>query len=631
MRSVLALVALLLPLIYAVNWYRGLARNIREAKASGIPYVVLPVFIYNRYWLTTHRIWIPWLRKLPASWTESWIDFLSPEFMWLDLHEPFKRLGTDIILLVTPGKSLLVVADADAISEIANRRHDFPKPVEIYKAVSIFGENVVSTEGHVWRQHRKITSPPFTEKNNQMVWTESIHQAQSMLKSWLGPNGEPKTVSTVANDTMRLSLHVISRAGFGVRCLWPGVESEDTGDAFSSAKIQAGHTMSYKDALTTLLHNLVWLIVVPHWLLAILPFEASKRAYQAYTEWGKIMTELFQKKKAEILAGEEASSDGMDLMGALAKGAGVTATTKTDQPSPQLLTDSEIMGNAFVFILAGHETAANVLHFAFLHLALFPDSQRLLHDSLDEIFGSRAPETWDFDTDCPRLFTSMTGAVMNETLRVIPPVVNIPKCTRTPQKIVVGGKQMVVPGGAMVGLDVAAVHHNPKYWSEVPEASRTASSATMDEKDGSHEDLHEFNPSRWLSFPTTSTTSTTTPNTDTATTTAPSATPQQQLHHPTRGAFIPFSLDARSCLGRRFAQVEVLATLATVLRSHTVELDVHGSGFESWNQAADRARYLLKFAMGSMITLQMRHGAVGVRFVRREEPGAASGAAGQTK
>jgi cytochrome P450 len=90
--------------------------------------------------------------------------------------------------------------------------------------VDLFGKNVVSTEGGVWRQHRKITSPPFTEKNNHLVWAESLHQAQSMVESWVGIDGaRNKTIGKVADDTMRLSLHVISRAGFGVRLLWPGL------------------------------------------------------------------------------------------------------------------------------------------------------------------------------------------------------------------------------------------------------------------------------------------------------------------------------------------------------------------------------------------------------------------------
>ena len=41
---------------------------------------------------------------------------------------------------------------------------------------------------------------------------------------------------------------------------------------------------------------------------------------------------------------------------------------------------------------------------------------------------------------------------------------------------------------------------------------------------------------------------------------------------PAKGAFAPFSEGARSCLGRKFAQVEFVACLVMVMRSWSVEL-----------------------------------------------------------
>ena len=63
------------------------------------------------------------------------------------------------------------------------------------------------------------------------------------------------------------------------------------------------------------------------------------------------MDEIFQQKKAAILKGEE--GDSLDLMIALVKGAGVTKQSSIGgKPLVQTLTDREILGNAFVFILA---------------------------------------------------------------------------------------------------------------------------------------------------------------------------------------------------------------------------------------------------------------------------------------
>ena len=109
---------------------------------------------------------------------------------------------------------------------------------------------------------------------------------------------------------MRLSLYVISYAGFGVKLLWPHEEIEEKGQA---GVIPEGHSMSYKDSLSTLLENILVVMLLPRWFLSRSPFKATKVAYNAYLEWGKYMREMFEAKKAEVKAGE--SREGMDLMG----------------------------------------------------------------------------------------------------------------------------------------------------------------------------------------------------------------------------------------------------------------------------------------------------------------------------
>ena len=278
MVSLLALTLAVFPALYVYNYYTCFARNLAAAKASNLKYVIVPVYPFNRFWLITHRAWLLLLCKLPRAWTESWLDVVDPEWPWIHLYAPFKKLGADTFLTVSPGGNMLWCVEPNVIAQITTRRNDFPKPIELYGSLDVYGKNVLSTEGAVWRHHRKVTSPPFTEKNNHLVWTESLHQAHCMVRSWLGPDGAGnKTVEKVSDDTMRLSLHVISRAGFGVRLLWPGVEDKSTdgmdaglrgGKEESSSDIPAGHTMSYTEALSSLLHNILWVFLVPNWLLS---------------------------------------------------------------------------------------------------------------------------------------------------------------------------------------------------------------------------------------------------------------------------------------------------------------------------------------------------------------------------
>lgn len=347
------------------------------------------------------------------------------------------------------------------------------------------------------------------------------------------------------------------------------------------------------------------------------------------------MQEMYQSKKEEIKSGE--TREGMDLMGAMLKGAGITTESLNEKdpekggPSKQLLTDDEILGNAFVFILAGHETAANTIHFSMLYLAMNWSSQERLQRDLDEVFGSRPVSEWDYEHDVPKLFGNMCGAVMNEELRLIAPVIGIPKSTlaNSPQPLTLGGKRVTVPGGCHITLDTPATHRNPKYWPTMCGAN-----ATEEEID---RDLDSFKPERWLVDPSSKSGN---PNGHAAQAHdseepediggPQSADTSTSLYHPARGAYIPFSEGYRACLGRRFAQVEVLAVLAVIFREYSVELAVDEFASEDevarmseemkrgvWIKSRDRAEWLLKYGMGTIITIQMRNGKVPLRFVKR--------------
>lgn len=263
------------------------------------------------------------------------------------------------------------------------------------------------------------TEHELVKSVDRMMW--NFRRADFLLVTgWVGKEGKSTgALMDVATQAMRLSLHVISRAGFGVRLEWPHEET--------SKQIPAGHTLTYKEALETLLLNIITVMLTPKSILRNSPLKLHKVANKAYVEWGKYMREMYEAKREEVKGGE--SSEGMDLMGALVKGAGITteslnangqADSKNDGSTPaprQLLTDEEIYGNAFVFILAGHETAANTIHFAILYLAMHWSSQEHLQKDLDSMLGDKPISEWSYEEDMPKLFGGMCGAVMNEELR----------------------------------------------------------------------------------------------------------------------------------------------------------------------------------------------------------------------
>ena len=642
-------------------------QNLRAAQRSGIPYIITPWMGFDRKFLASEFLWYPIASRLPSFLTEPWLSVTRSDWSWRYRRAPFEAIGSDTVILVNYNKNMIYTCDADVITQITMRRNDFPKPIEIYEIMDMYGKNVVTVEGSEWRRHRKITGAQFNEKSNALVWKESLFQAQEMVRCWYQgiAAGErvvdqskadnvdkPSVIYELSRDTMKLSLGVISRAGFGVRCLWPtarGQANEEIPEgSMSSTIVPKGHVMSYVQSLETLLHYVIAILMLPLWFLSKLiaigpysfdadsavaemaPIKVLNTVATAFLEWRQYMQEIYLTQVDAAKSGEASTNeDGLDLMGAMVRNSGVVPSAKTVKPGTGLV-ESEILGNSFVMFLAGHETAANSLHFASLFLACRPEIQRKLQADLDEILRDAPadPKDWDYETYMPKLFAGWAGAIMNEQLRLLPPVVNIPKSTSPhlpAQPIKVNGKDCLIGPDTFINLNTICVHRNPKYWPAGPPRDGAPVHPSNPKND-----LDEFKPERW--FVSTSddkdgAAKQLAQDADKDTGVDLSPDTAASFFRPPKGAYIPFSEGFRACLGRRFAQVEILAALAVMFKDNSVELDVdedevvekmpEDERTQQWHKARSEVERKINEESTTIITLQMRGAPIKLRVCKR--------------
>lgn len=341
------------------------------------------------------------------------------------------------------------------------------------------------------------------------------------------------------------------------------------------------------------------------------------------------MREFLVDKVSDVRQGDR--DVGMDIMGSLAATSYQDDNAKGNTQRGTKLTDDEIIGNAFIMFLAGHETTANVLHFTLLELANNPAAQRQMQQDVDAIFGTGDPDTWDYEEATNAMMGSMLAAVMNETLRMMPPVVEVPKVVNPEQgdqTITIDGVKHILPAGMYVGLGVASAARNRRYWPST-KPSRVSGEPT---------DLNDWVPERWFRPSPKDEQSYTPIEGATAadeyfggcTGSDSGSDTSTQLFRPVRGSFIPFSDGPRSCLGRRIAQIEIIATLAVIFQRYSIENAVdEWAGEEEVSQmtqrekeelygkATKRSRETLRQAQ-SVVTLKLHGGKhVPVRLVKR--------------
>jgi len=429
-------------------------------------------------------------------------------------------------------------------------------------------------------------------------------------------------------------------------------DTTDGEDVIKSGEVPEGHQMSYVDALDTILHLILIALLVPDWIIRIAPIAILQKTRMAYIEWGKYMVEMYEKKLQQILTSKTKDDDsGLDLMGAMIRGSGQIPGTPNYGKGPEAgLSKQEIIGDSFLLFIAGHETTANTIHFTILYLAMHPDIQRKLQAELDTIFGSRIskPEDWNYDEDLPQLFSGFAGAIMNEELRLIPPVIVIPKCTlpNSPQTLTVEGKECTVPADTYISLNVGSAHRNPKHWPHGP-VRAAEDGGPIHPLSNPDNDMEEFKPERWILDASDGEAEQESKSALTKVDAEGDRDPEKKpegdefginampdtaasMFRPPRGAYIPFSDGSRACLGRRFAQVEILAMLAVIFSTHSVELDTNSFASEEevlkmdkderktvWREAKKEAERKMKDEIAALLTLQLRGKGIKVRICER--------------
>ncbi|XP_040078399.1 cytochrome P450 3A18 [Ixodes scapularis] len=177
-----------------------------------------------------------------------------------------------------------------------------------------------------------------------------------------------------------------------------------------------------------------------------------------------------------------------------------------------LIEDRLLIANCFIFLLGGFDTTAVALAYIMHILAKYPEEQDNILREITEAFPDKKELGYDEIHRLKRL-----EMVISESLRLYPVIVTFVS-RNCQQDITVMGQ--FIPAGANVTLPVWHLHHSAEHWP----------------------DPLKFDPERF----------------------------NEDKGKPHVGAYLPFGLGPRACIGKRFAMLELKATVCKVLRSFRV-------------------------------------------------------------
>jgi cytochrome P450 len=343
--------------------------------------------------------------RLPgAAQMLAWV--LAPT--WL-MDRCFARYGSSFTITLNGGRRLVLFADPAAIRTIFTAPPELaPSAASSTPIAAVLGpSSVLTLIGPAHLRQRKLLLPPFHGerlREYEAVFEQATRRA---LADW------PAGVPVRAHPRMQaITLEVILRAVFG---------------------LEAERMETLRAAITNLLTNATVEALREAFLGSLRRGEGSlARKLRALDEL--IYAELGRRRAADDLAQR---TDILSLL-LLAR-----------DEEGQGLTDAELRDELVTLLLAGHETTATALSWAFERLVRHPAVRERLLAEID-----RGEDAY-------------LEAVIHETLRVRPVVPNVVRLLTAPMRI----GDDVLPAGARVAPSIYLANRHPGVY-EQPEEFR---------------------------------------------------------------------------------------------------------------------------------------------------------------
>jgi cytochrome P450 len=369
---------------------------------------------------------------------------------------------------------ILLVFHPEAIEELlVARNRDFIKSPGVRLLRPLLGDGLLLSEGDTWLRQRRLIQPAFHRQRVAGYGDVMSAFAERHVAGWTAG-----TTIDVHAEMMALTQAIVGKT------LFDADVSGDAQDATQAAKVLA---QDFGVRLRSFR-------LLPFWF----PTPRNLRSRRAVARLDRVVHRII----GERLAGHE---DRGDLLSMLVQ--------TQDADDGTRMTARQVRDEVMTIYMAGHETTAVALSWAWYLLAQHPDADARLADEVSDVLGGRRPVV----ADLPRL--KYAEMVMMESMRLYPPAYGLGRQATVPSEI---AGHRVARGDIFIAP--TWVVHRDRRWFDESEA---------------------FRPERWAK--------------DLA----------QRLP---RFAYFPFGGGPRQCIGNGFALMEGILILATIAQRFRLSL-----------------------------------------------------------
>lgn len=215
----------------------------------------------------------------------------------------------------------------------------------------------------------------------------------------------------VREDSLKITLHVLCSAGFGVKLPFKPASEATAKDAQTLFKDSQSPPSGYRYTFRSVMeysssHARPMLVanrLLPKWIpRALLPFYHGE--FNAYDDLGRYLQALVGTAGSQTRHSLHNLLEGIVGPGQVEVDNGQKPTSNGTSHAKGLSVD-EILGNLYIFIVAGHETTATTFRYAIALLALHQDIQDQLWEEIRQATQNEPqdPAEWDYARVFPKL------------------------------------------------------------------------------------------------------------------------------------------------------------------------------------------------------------------------------------
>jgi len=318
----------------------------------------------------------------------------------------------------------LVVSDPVGVKHVlVDNVANYPKTEFEQRAFrALFGDGLLSTDGELWRRHRRIMAPAFDPRSVASYGPAITRACEGFYPLWdAAPDG---AVMDVGADMSRLALRIIAGTMF----------SADTDEVIGLVADTMKGGFDFAD------FNILDILPITG------PWRMRRREKDMATKFRPLDAAINRMIEARR---EQPEGAAVDLLSRL-----ITARGESGDGA---LTEREIRDQVITIFIAGHETTAQALSWTWYLLSQHAAVEARLHAELDGVLGGRTPA----QDDLPNL--PYVRRVIEESMRIYPTAPGISNRVARADDEICGWK---VKKGMPVIVAPWLLHHHNRLWDD---------------------------------------------------------------------------------------------------------------------------------------------------------------------